>query len=173
MNYRPRPGQLSPSIATHSRREKKRIVSTDLGREVEKAIVVGAAVRVELLGEMTRPVGLPEQSALLQHEAPVDGPLGREPQGRAQVALLLLVDRVALAHVLLDALEIRAVALAELAHRLDDDLAQVGGLAHPERLRLQAARVLWGLREFRGQPGVFDRWGILGVRGVIAFFWTG
>ena len=113
---------------------------TDLGRRTLDVRVV--PIRVVLLGQVNRPVSLPEQPTVLQHQAPINGTLRRQPQSRAQIAVLLFLDCMALPHVLLDALEVRAVALAELAHRLDDDLAEVARAAHLQRLRLQAARVL-------------------------------
>lgn len=109
---------------------------------LRRGALVVRVVGVVLLGEMLRPVGLSEQPTVLEHEAPVDGPLGRKLEGCLEIALLLLLDCVTLPDILLYALQVRAVAFPELPDRLYYDLGQVIRAVYLKRLRLETARIL-------------------------------
>lgn len=83
-----------------------------------------------------------EQLAILDYQITVDRSLGGQSEGNSKIALGLLLDGVALPDVLFDVLQVGAVALAELAHSLAYDLADVRRFGNLERLGLQTARVL-------------------------------
>jgi hypothetical protein len=87
-------------------------------------------------------VPLPEESAILKHKAPIDRSFGGQTKRGSKVALSLLFDGMALSEILLDVLQSRTLALAELAHSFAQNSAQIRRLVNLERPRLQAARVL-------------------------------
>ncbi|KZC11777.1 hypothetical protein WN55_03613 [Dufourea novaeangliae] len=88
------------------------------------------------------PVRLPEQSAILDHKAPIGRPFRGQSERGPQIPLGLFLDRVTLPDVFLDGLQGRALPLAQLPYSLAEHLAEIGPFADLERFRLQTARIL-------------------------------